>query len=171
MPLKHWQAWGIDHLYRKPVPVFDHPLGKQTLPNVQSKPPLAQLWTIPTRPNTGSPGEEISTSLSLSAPQEAVESNEVTPQPPALQTRQTQCPQLLFIRHAFQPFHQLCCHPLDAFKDLHILPKLWGPELHRVFKVRPHQLTLCSGKIYYKKKTMKIRCKRMRWARGEETSS
>ena len=23
MPLKHWQAWGIDHLSRKPVPVFD----------------------------------------------------------------------------------------------------------------------------------------------------
>ena len=34
MPLKHWQAWGIDHLSRKPVPVFDHPLGKEMLPNV-----------------------------------------------------------------------------------------------------------------------------------------
>lgn len=25
--------------------------------------------------------------------------------------------------------HQLCCPPLEAFKDFHILPKLWGPEL------------------------------------------
>ena len=40
MPLKHWQAWGIDHLSSKPVPVFDHPLGKEILPNVQSKPSL-----------------------------------------------------------------------------------------------------------------------------------
>jgi len=23
-PLKHWQAWGIDRLSRKPVPAFDH---------------------------------------------------------------------------------------------------------------------------------------------------
>ena len=36
MPLKHWQAWGIDHLSRKPVPMFDHPLSKEMLPNVQS---------------------------------------------------------------------------------------------------------------------------------------
>ncbi|KAK4816063.1 hypothetical protein QYF61_011071 [Mycteria americana] len=43
MPLKHWQAWGIDHLSRKPVPGFDHPLGKEMLPKVQSEPPLAQL--------------------------------------------------------------------------------------------------------------------------------
>ncbi|KAF4804376.1 hypothetical protein TURU_008479 [Turdus rufiventris] len=42
---KLWQnqAWGIDHVSGKPVPVFDHPLGKETLPNVQSKPPLVQL--------------------------------------------------------------------------------------------------------------------------------
>lgn len=29
MPLKHWQTWGIDHLSRKPIPVFDHPLSKE----------------------------------------------------------------------------------------------------------------------------------------------
>jgi len=37
MPLKHWQAWGIDHLFRKPVPVFGHSLYKEMLPNIQSK--------------------------------------------------------------------------------------------------------------------------------------
>lgn len=43
MPLKHQQAWVIDHLSRKPVPGFDHPLGKEVLLNVTSKPPLVQL--------------------------------------------------------------------------------------------------------------------------------
>ena len=57
IPLKHWQVWGIDHLSRKPVPAFDHPFSKETLPNVQSK-PLVQLWTIPTCPITGYQGEE-----------------------------------------------------------------------------------------------------------------
>jgi len=23
MPLKHWQTWGINHLSRKPLPVFE----------------------------------------------------------------------------------------------------------------------------------------------------
>jgi len=33
----------------------------------------------------------------------------------------------------------LCCPPLETFKDLNILVKLWGPVLHTVFKVRLHQ--------------------------------
>ncbi|KAK4830133.1 hypothetical protein QYF61_008560 [Mycteria americana] len=128
-------AWGIDHLSRKPVPVFDLPLSKKMLPNVQSKPPLVQLRAIPTCPVTGSQGEEISTSLSMSPPQEAAESNEVAPQPPFLQIRQAQSPQPLLIGHSFQPFHQLCCLPLDTFEYLNIFFKLWGPELHTVLKV------------------------------------
>ena len=47
MPQKHWWSWGVDHLSRKPVPVFDHPLGKEMFPNVQSEPPLAQLRADP----------------------------------------------------------------------------------------------------------------------------
>ncbi|KAK4816220.1 hypothetical protein QYF61_013458 [Mycteria americana] len=65
---------------------------------------------------------------------EAVQRNEVIPQSSSLQTRQSQGPQPLLTGHAFQPFHQLCCPPLDAFKDLHIPLKWWGPELHTVFK-------------------------------------
>ncbi|PKU28531.1 hypothetical protein llap_21165 [Limosa lapponica baueri] len=34
------------------------------------------------------------------------------------------------------PFHQLCCPPLDAFKDLHILLNLWAPELHAGLKLK-----------------------------------
>jgi len=64
MPLKHWQAWSFDHLSRKPVPVFDHPLGKEMLPNVQSEPPLTQLLTIPMSPVAGYHRAELSTSLS-----------------------------------------------------------------------------------------------------------
>jgi len=43
MCLKHCQAWGIDHLARKPVLVFDHHVSKEMLPNVQSKLPLVQF--------------------------------------------------------------------------------------------------------------------------------
>jgi len=42
-PLKHCQYWGIDQLSRKPVAVFDQPLGKELLPRVQPKPPLEQI--------------------------------------------------------------------------------------------------------------------------------
>ena len=100
-------------------------------PNVQPKSPLMQLWIIPMCPVTGEQGEELSTSLPTSPPLEAIENNEVPPQPSFLQTRQARSPQLLFTGHAFQPSHQLCCPPLDTFKDLHILLKLWGPELQK----------------------------------------
>lgn len=71
-PLKHWQAWGIDHLPRAPVPEFE-----EMFPNVQSEPALEQLWAIPTHPISRLQGEKLSTSLPTSLPQRAVESNEV----------------------------------------------------------------------------------------------
>ena len=153
MPLKCWQAWGIDHRiiesenqrmvrvgrdlkdHLVPVPVFDQPLGKKVLPDVQSKPSLMQLWTIPMCPVTGYQGGE----LSLSSPQDTAESCEVTPQSPLLQTWQKQSPQSLLTGHTFQALYQDCCPPLDTFKDLHILLKSWAPALHTVLKVRPHQ--------------------------------
>jgi len=42
-PLQHQQAWGIDPLSGKPVPVFDHHLSNETLPKVKSEPLLTQL--------------------------------------------------------------------------------------------------------------------------------
>ena len=83
------------HLSRKPVPVFDDLIGKEMLPAVKSEYPPVQLWTIPTCSIIDSQWEELSTSLSTSPPQEAVKSNQVAPQPPFLQTRQTQSSQLL----------------------------------------------------------------------------
>lgn len=56
--------------------MFDHPLDKEMLPNIQSVPSLVQLWTIPIRPITGYQEEELSTSIPTST-QEAAESNGV----------------------------------------------------------------------------------------------
>lgn len=44
LPLEHWRAGGIDLLSRKPGPVFEHPLGKEILPNIWSKPPMSTTW-------------------------------------------------------------------------------------------------------------------------------
>lgn len=68
-PLKHWQAWGIDHLPRAPVPEFE-----EMFPNVQSEPALEQLWAIPTHPISRLQGEKLSTSLPTSLPQRAMRS-------------------------------------------------------------------------------------------------
>lgn len=72
---------------------------------------------------------ETDTPLSTSPFQEAVESN-VNSLPPFLRTTQTRCRQPLLTGHAFQPCLQLCCPLLDAVKYLHILLKLWDPDLH-----------------------------------------
>lgn len=44
MPLRHWQAWGTS---RKPLPVLDHPHGKEIFPNIRFEPTLAQISAIP----------------------------------------------------------------------------------------------------------------------------
>ena len=98
-----------------------------------------QLWTVSRCPITESQGEELSTSLSTSPPWETVESSDVAPRPPALQMRRTQSSQLLLAGHALQPCHRLCCPPLGTFEDHRVLLQWWGPELHTVLKVRPHQ--------------------------------
>lgn len=56
------------------------------------------------------------------SPQEAVERSPFT----LLQTRQAQISHMLLTGYMFQ----LCCPPLDTFKNLHIFLKLQGPELH-----------------------------------------
>lgn len=37
------QAWGINHLPKKTVPVLDHPQGEEIFPSIQPEPPLALL--------------------------------------------------------------------------------------------------------------------------------
>uniref|UniRef100_A0A8C5JBU5 Uncharacterized protein n=1 Tax=Junco hyemalis TaxID=40217 RepID=A0A8C5JBU5_JUNHY len=47
MILKLWRGCGRGHFPEEPVVVPDHPLGEEHFPNIQPKPPLAQLETIP----------------------------------------------------------------------------------------------------------------------------
>lgn len=49
MVLNYLQAWGISHLSRVPVTVFDHPLRKEMHPNVQST-SFSQKWDLPYNP-------------------------------------------------------------------------------------------------------------------------
>lgn len=114
---------GSDALEHK-APALFPPLPKEMLPDVWSKPSVAQLWVLPTGPATGYQGEELSTSLCTPSPLKTVQSNVVTLQPPFLQTWQAQNPQSLLLRLTFHPCHQLCWPPLDTSKDLHIFLKL-----------------------------------------------
>lgn len=43
MPLKHREAWSINHFSREPIPVSDHHLSKEMLPDAQSESPIVQL--------------------------------------------------------------------------------------------------------------------------------
>lgn len=108
--------------------MFDHPHSKGIFPNIESKPPLAQLCAVSSCPIIGHQGEEISISISASPPQEVVERKQITSWPPFLQTRQPKCPQHLLTGHAFQPFDQFCYPFLDALKYINILFLLWSPE-------------------------------------------
>ncbi|KAK4808258.1 hypothetical protein QYF61_011892 [Mycteria americana] len=55
---KYLQGWRLYHFPGQPVPMLDNPLSEVKLPNTQSKPPLAQLEAISSRPITCYLGEE-----------------------------------------------------------------------------------------------------------------
>jgi len=74
------------------------PLSTEIFPDIHSKPPLTQLEGIASLPITSYLGEETNTCLTTNSFQVIVESNKVSPQPPLVQTKQPQFPQLLFIR-------------------------------------------------------------------------
>ena len=78
--------------------MLDNPFGKEIFPNIQSKPPLAQLEAISSCPVACYLGEETITHLATTSFQVVVEGDEVSPQPPFLQAKQPLFPQLLLIR-------------------------------------------------------------------------
>lgn len=119
MSLEQWQPWGINHLSRKHVLMSDHPHSNEIFPNVQTEPPLTQLCAIPVNSDISYWKKLLPPSAS--SPQQFAESNVVTSQPSFPQPGLSMFPQLLLIRHAFQPFYQVCCCPLDIFKYLSIL--------------------------------------------------
>lgn len=62
-PLEHWLAWAISHPCRKPIPVW-LPSWWRNFSNVQSKPSLMQLCSVPLWTAISSQGAETSTSPS-----------------------------------------------------------------------------------------------------------
>ncbi|KAK4820222.1 hypothetical protein QYF61_021727 [Mycteria americana] len=81
-------------------------------------------------------GEETDPHLSTTSFQAVVESDKVSPQPPLLQTKQSQFPQPLLIRLVLQTLHQLCCPSLDTLQHLNVSLVVRGPKLNTVFKCR-----------------------------------
>jgi len=78
--------------------MLDNPFSEEIFPNIQYKPPLAQLEAICSCRMAFYFGEETDTHLATASFQVVAESNEVSPQPPLLQTKQRQFPQPLLIR-------------------------------------------------------------------------
>ena len=76
---------------------------KEIFPNVQSKPPLTQPEAIASHLIASYLGEETNTCLTTASFQVVVESDKVYPQPPLLQTKEPQFPQLLLIRVVLRP--------------------------------------------------------------------
>ncbi|KAK4825514.1 hypothetical protein QYF61_000027, partial [Mycteria americana] len=138
-PFKYLQGWRLNPFPGQPVPMLDNPFSEEKFPNIQSKPPLAQLEAISSCPITCYLGEETNPHLSTTSFQVAVESDEVSPQPPFLQAKQPQLPQPLLIRLLLQTLHQLRCPSLDTLQPLNIPLVVGGPKLNTVFEVKPHQ--------------------------------
>ena len=65
-------------------------------------------------------GEEVNPLLTTTSLQVVIQSNEVTPEPPSVQTGQSQFPQLLLIRLVLQIPHQLSCPSLDTCQGLDV---------------------------------------------------
>ncbi|KAK4810173.1 hypothetical protein QYF61_010485 [Mycteria americana] len=133
------QGWRLNHFPGQPVPMLDNPFSEEKFPNIQSKPPLAQLEAISSCPITCYLGEETDPHLSTTSFQAVVESNKASPQPPFLQAKQSQLPQPLLIRLLLQTLHELRCPSLDSLQHLNIPLVVGGPKLNTVLEVRPHQ--------------------------------
>ncbi|KAK4815351.1 hypothetical protein QYF61_000183, partial [Mycteria americana] len=111
-------GWRLNHFPGQPVPMLDNPLGEEKFPNIQSKPPLAQLEAISSCPITCYLGEETDPHLSTTS----------------FQVKQPQLPQPLLIRLLLQTLHQLRCPSLDTLQYLNIPLVVGGPKLNTVFE-------------------------------------
>ncbi|KAK4812051.1 LOW QUALITY PROTEIN: hypothetical protein QYF61_026189 [Mycteria americana] len=133
---KYLQGWRLNRFPGQPVPMLDNPFSEVTFPNIQSKPPLAQLEAISSCPITYNLGEETDPT-SLHPPFRQFD--KVSPQPPFLQAEQPQLPQPLPISLVLQTLHQLRCPSLDTLQPLNVSLVVRGPKLNTAFEVRPHQ--------------------------------
>lgn len=82
----------------------DHSFREEDLdfPNVQQKSPLAQLEVIPCSPVTSHKGEAANTQFITTSYQVVVDSDKVSPEPPHLQTKQSQFTQPFIIQPVLQ---------------------------------------------------------------------
>ncbi|KAK4824973.1 hypothetical protein QYF61_022499, partial [Mycteria americana] len=93
--------------------------GKQKIvPNIQSKPPLAQLEAISSCPITCYLGEEIDPHLATTS----------------FQAKQPQLPQPLLRRLLLQTLHQPRCPSLNILQHLNVSLVVRGPKLNTVFE-------------------------------------
>ena len=92
--------------------MLDHTFGEEIFPNIQSKPPLAQLEAVSSCPITCYLEEETDNHLATSSFQVVAENYKVFPDPPFLLTKQPQFPQLLLIGLVLQILHQPRCWSL-----------------------------------------------------------
>ena len=90
---RYLQGWGLNRFPGQPIPGLDKPFGEDVSPHIQSRPPLAQVEAVSSRPVTCSLGEETDTHLATTSFQVVVESGKVSPQPPFLQAKQPPFPQ------------------------------------------------------------------------------
>ncbi|KAK4821381.1 hypothetical protein QYF61_018919 [Mycteria americana] len=131
MSFKYLEGWGLHHFPGQPVPTLDNPFSKEFFPNIQSKPPLAQLEAVSSCPITCYLGEETDPHLSTPSFQVVVESNKVSPQPPFLQAKQPQ---------TSAPDPSPASLPsLDTLQPLNVSLVVRGPKLNTAFEVQPHQ--------------------------------
>ncbi|KAK4831704.1 hypothetical protein QYF61_018756, partial [Mycteria americana] len=106
----------------QPVPMLDNPFSEEKIPNIQSKPPLAQLEAISSCPITCYLGEETDPLLSTTS----------------FQAKQPQLPQPLLIRLVLQTLHQLRCPSLNTLQHLHVSLVVGGPKLNTAFEGHNH---------------------------------
>ena len=102
-------------------------VGEELFPNVQPESLLVRLEAIPSSP--------IDSHINTTSLQVVAESSKTSPEPPLLQTKQSQLPQLFFIRLVLQTPHQFCCPSLDMFQGLNVLLVVRGPKLNTILEV------------------------------------
>ncbi|KAK4822890.1 hypothetical protein QYF61_021109 [Mycteria americana] len=111
-------GWRLNHFPGQPVPMLDNPFSEEKFPNIQSKPPLAQLEAISSRPITCYLGEETDPHLATTS----------------FQAKQPQFPQPLLISLVLQTLPQLRCPSLDTLQPLNVSLVVRGPKLNTVFE-------------------------------------
>jgi len=95
MFLQHLQGWWHSHLTGQPIPVPGHSFREKKFSNIKPETPLAKYEVITPCPIASYAGEEAGSHPFTTSFQEAVESDEVSPEHPLLQAEQSQFPQVL----------------------------------------------------------------------------